>query len=179
MSAPTSGTPHRLNLSTAGRLDKNVSQSLKALAVGGTHTENDAKSQKMGKKRKTHLGWSSEAAPSHSGRLPSTPRRSVRCLGRRSETGRMVSCHESLRERWGWSENPANQQPFNIFGNTQFDSVWPVRGKGLSQSVQVVEVVVGGQVLLGGHTQCPRAQMAANDTCWQQTWFVVLWQLIC
>lgn len=56
MSAPTSGTPHRLNLSTARRLDKNVGQSLKALAVGRTYTENDAKSQKMKKGKHTWDG---------------------------------------------------------------------------------------------------------------------------
>lgn len=77
----------------------------------------------------------------------------------------MAASRESLREHWGWEANPANLRPLNNFKNTHFDSVQPVCGKGLSQSVHVVQVVVGGQLLLGGHTQSPRAQPAANHTC--------------
>lgn len=71
----------------------------------------------------------------------------------------------NLCESTGGEANPANLRPLNNFQNTHFDWVQPVCGKGLSQPVHVVQVVVGGQLLLGGHTQSPRAQLAANHTC--------------
>ena len=70
----------------------------------------------------------------------------------------LVPCKSQIDIGW------TRQCSFTLFTRYLLCAMLPVGGAGLCQSVQIVQVVVGGQVLLRRHAEGAHVQLASDDT---------------